>query len=212
MAPVQTQREEQGLAAPRGCHSSPVAAGQDVASALLPMAALLPAFVQGYPKRLFFFFWSAPKAALGHLKAGFEAHQVLSAFPRCRGASEQRGRHRAHTVFPALPTDSSGLFLPRGCSPWDHTMHRVEAAELEQLRRRERDNLGIPRASGCASVPCTSQPLCRARFSLPGDSQLCLLGQCVGTGVGISASQFAGGTLFSQATILFALSPLTEAV
>lgn len=170
-----------------------------------------PCVCPGIPQKSGFF-WSAPKAALRHLTAGFEAHQVLSAFPRCRGASEQRGWHRAHTVFPALPTGSSGLFPPWRCSPRDHTMHRVEAAELEQLRRREGDNLGIPRAPGCASVPCTSQPLCRARFSLPGESQLCLLGQCVGTGVGISASQFAGGTLFSQATILFALSPLTEAV
>lgn len=123
-----------------------------------------PCVCPGIPQKLGFL-WSAPKAALRHLKAGFEAHQVLSAFPRCRGASEQRGWRRAHTVFPALPTGSSGLFPPRGCSPWDHTMHRVEAAELEQLRMRERDNLGIPRAvpqcpaspSPCAGLVSPSQ-------------------------------------------------------
>lgn len=88
MAPVQTAREEQGLAAPRGVSLVPRGsrAGHGLSTAAHGCSPLW--VCPGIPQKDFFF--CALKAVLGHLKAWkFEAHQVLATLPRWRGGSEQ---------------------------------------------------------------------------------------------------------------------------
>ena len=63
----------------------PVAAEEDAAITAAARGCCPPVgFSRGTPKAR-----STPKDALGHLTAGFEAHQVLAIFPGHRAASEQ---------------------------------------------------------------------------------------------------------------------------
>lgn len=78
---------------------------------------------------------------------------------------------------------------------------------------REWNNLRISHTPGCASVPCPSQPLCRAHFFLLGTKlglSSASLDKVSGQALGSVYPSLQGESFF-QAMIFFAFSPLTEA-
>lgn len=167
------------MAAPRGCHLSPVA------SWLLYSVGLS----KDTPKD--FFFLSAPKLPWGISRQDLKP---IRPWPPSRVAQVTPGTGHTRCFLLSHPRDAAPGITP--CPG-----------------RRQQSWSCSGRGKGTISVPCTSQPPCRARFSIPG-TQRGLSSACSdresGQALGPVCPSLQGESFF-QAMIFFAFPPLTEA-